>query len=106
MGEDKQRRRERTDEERATDDRLLEEWSRELGGELGLTGLEVDIRSILGLAGRAANGVARPAAPLTTFLAGYAAGLAVGAGGTTAADAMNDALATARRLAQSKLSDD
>jgi hypothetical protein len=37
-----------------------------------------DRDAILGLAGKAAHTIVRPAAPLTTFLAGYAAGLAGG----------------------------
>ena len=38
--------------------------------------LDPDIALILDLARDAAHGVARPAAPLTTFLVGYAAGTA------------------------------
>ncbi|MFF6783744.1 DUF6457 domain-containing protein [Streptomyces sp. NPDC012510] len=38
----------------------------------------VDRTLLLALAGDAAHGVARPAAPLTTFLVGYAAGQAGG----------------------------
>ena len=37
--------------------------------------LEEEIEAILELARDAAHGVERPAAPLTTFLVGYAAGL-------------------------------
>lgn len=43
--------------------------------DLGID-LEVDRALLLALAGDAAHGVARPAAPLTTFLVGYAAGRA------------------------------
>ncbi|MFT3859789.1 DUF6457 domain-containing protein [Micropruina sp.] len=38
----------------------------------------LDVDAVLGLAGRVAHRVARPMAPLSTFLAGYA--LAAGAG--------------------------
>jgi hypothetical protein len=50
----------------------LPEWSERLCVELGLE-LDVDLRQVLDLARDAARGVERPAAPLTTFLVGYAA---------------------------------
>jgi hypothetical protein len=40
---------------------------------------------ILALAGDAAHAIVRPAAPITTFLAGYAAGLAGGSAEDVAA---------------------
>ncbi len=52
----------------------LSSWSQQLCDALGLD-LEVEIDPILDLARDAAHGVERPAAPLTTFLVGYAAGL-------------------------------
>ena len=52
----------------------LQEWMDELCDELGVDA-EVDISAILDLAKDAAQGVARPAAPLTTFVVGYAAGM-------------------------------
>lgn len=58
-------------------DRVLAGWSAELAAELGVDGLDVDIDAILSLAGKAAHGIVRPAAPLTTFLVGFAAGRAV-----------------------------
>ena len=53
--------------------RDLERWTVELAEALGL-GAEarVDIAGVLDLARLAAHQVARPAAPLTTFLAGFA----------------------------------
>ena len=45
-----------------------------------------------------AHAVMRPAAPITTYLVGYAAGLAV-AGGADAETAARDALDRVRRLA-------
>ncbi|MCZ7413182.1 MULTISPECIES: NTP transferase domain-containing protein [unclassified Streptomyces] len=54
--------------------RVLEEWTTAVKAELGLD-LDVDINAVLDLARDAAHGVARPAAPLTTFLVGYAAAL-------------------------------
>ncbi|MDQ3274670.1 MAG: DUF6457 domain-containing protein [Actinomycetota bacterium] len=52
----------------------LQEWMRDLAGELGVE-VDVDISTILDLARDAAHNVDRPAAPLTTFLVGYAAGM-------------------------------
>jgi hypothetical protein len=52
----------------------LSSWAEQLCDALGLD-LEVDIDPILDLARDAAHGVERPAAPLTTFLVGYAAGV-------------------------------
>jgi TRAP-type C4-dicarboxylate transport system permease small subunit len=73
----------------------LDEWIRALTAELGLSAdLHVDIALILNLAGDAAHRIARPAAPLTTFLVGYAAAL----GGGTITDIEN-AARTATRLA-------
>lgn len=51
----------------------LEEWTTELSGRLGL-GAVLDRDAVLDLARDAAHAVARPAAPLTAFLVGYAAG--------------------------------
>ncbi len=86
-------------EERAT----LDAWAARLSGELGLqregTGpnavlAALDIDAILSLAGTAAHAVLRPAAPVTTFLVGYAAGLAAAAG-TPPQDAISAASTTA-----------
>lgn len=61
-----------------TDPSDLEGWARRLAEALGVPDFEPDIALILDLARDAAHGVARPAAPLTTFLVGYAAGRAGG----------------------------
>ncbi len=50
----------------------LSGWTRELCEALGVD-LDVDIVAVLDLARDAAHQVERPAAPLTTFLVGYAA---------------------------------
>ncbi|MFJ5675501.1 NTP transferase domain-containing protein [Streptomyces sp. NPDC093097] len=52
---------------------VLDEWITAVKAELGID-LDVDTAALLDLARDAAHGVARPAAPLTTFLVGYAAG--------------------------------
>ncbi|WP_399133269.1 DUF6457 domain-containing protein [Streptomyces sp. Li-HN-5-11] len=58
-------------------DDVLAQWTAAVKADLGID-LEVDRSLLLSLAGDAAHGVARPAAPLTTFLVGYAAGSAGG----------------------------
>ena len=64
------------------DDRqkLLHDWTEKLLVSFEIDGTEVDIDAVLDLAAKAAHGVVRPAAPLTTFVVGYAAGLAVASG--------------------------
>ena len=55
-------------------ERSLEQWVAELSTALDLPPDSVDVTLLLDLARDAAHGVARPAAPLTTFLVGLAAG--------------------------------
>ncbi|XTP11091.1 DUF6457 domain-containing protein [Streptomyces albus subsp. chlorinus] len=74
-------------------DTVLDEWMDALKAELGVE-LDVDTAVLLDLARDAAHGVARPAAPLTTFLVGYAAARA----GASPQDVAR-AAATASRLA-------
>ncbi|MFE1507630.1 DUF6457 domain-containing protein [Streptomyces sp. NPDC058726] len=78
-------------------DDVLAAWTAAVRTELGV-GVEVDRDLLLALAGDAAHGVARPAAPLTTFLVGYAAGLA-GGGPEAVADAARRAGELAARWA-------
>lgn len=49
----------------------LAAWVADVSRELGI-GVETDVTGLLDLAGTAAHAVVRPAAPLTTFLAGVA----------------------------------
>jgi hypothetical protein len=79
-------------------DRLLADWADRVRAELDIADAPLDIEQVLGVAGVAAHAVMRPAAPITTYLAGYAAGLAV-AGGADAEAAARDALDRVRRLA-------
>lgn len=60
----------------------LEDWTRAVVRELGLDEAVLDRDLVLDLARDVAHGVARPAAPLTTYLVGLAAGRA---GGSTEA---------------------
>ena len=77
-----------------TDPAELDDWARELSEALGIPADAVDVALVLNLARDAAHGVARPAAPLTTFLVGYAAARAGGG-----RDQVQAAAAIASRLA-------
>jgi hypothetical protein len=52
----------------------LEEWAAAVCADLGLEPEIVDVSTVLDLARDVAHGVARPAAPLTAYLAGIAVG--------------------------------
>ncbi|MFF8015705.1 NTP transferase domain-containing protein [Streptomyces sp. NPDC007929] len=82
---------------------VLDEWISAVKDELGID-LEVDTRGLLDLARDAAHGVARPAAPLTTFLVGYAAAQS-GGGPEAVAEAARKAAALAARWAQESTSE-
>ena len=71
----------------------LHGWIDELSGALGVEPGAVDLKLLLDVARDAAHGVARPAAPITTFLVGLAAGRNGGD-----ADAVRDAAARAQLL--------
>ncbi|MFE6777735.1 NTP transferase domain-containing protein [Streptomyces sp. NPDC057702] len=79
--------------------RVLDEWIDTVKAELGID-LDVDTAALLDLARDAAHGVARPAAPLTTFLVGYAAGRAADGGPDAVAEATRKAVALAARWAR------
>jgi len=82
---------------------VLDEWISAAKDELGID-LDVDTGLLLDLARDAAHGVARPAAPLTTFLVGYAAGRA-GGGPEEVAEATRKAVALALRWAEEAKAD-
>lgn len=73
---------------------VLSAWVTELAAALTVDPHDVNRALLLDVARDAAHSVARPAAPLTTFLVGYAAGLRGGG-----AEAVAEAAATAQRLA-------
>lgn len=81
-------------------DETLEDWCRALLQALELEDVEIDVNEVLSLAGVAAHSIVRPAAPLTTFIAGFAAGLASGSGQATDATSMQAAMRVARQLAK------
>ncbi|WP_309081227.1 DUF6457 domain-containing protein [Zhihengliuella sp.] len=56
----------------------LEQWADRLQAAYDIPDAPVDIDRILSLAGEAAHTITRPAAPVTTYIAGFAAGLAAG----------------------------
>ncbi|MEZ0064081.1 hypothetical protein ABIA32_000059 [Streptacidiphilus sp. MAP12-20] len=72
---------------------VLEDWIAAAKTELGID-LDVDVPGLLDMTREVAHGVARPAAPLTAFLVGYAA---AGAGG--GAEAVAEANRKASQLA-------
>lgn len=74
----------------------LESWMAALSKELGIDFDDVDVQGLLDVARDAAHSVTRPAAPLATFLVGYAA--AQNGGG---ADAVAEASHKASALALS-----
>ncbi|RAX49282.1 molybdopterin-guanine dinucleotide biosynthesis protein [Arthrobacter sp. AQ5-05] len=76
----------------------LDQWVRELLAAYELNDTEIDIDQVLSLAGVAAHTIVRPAAPLTTYVAGYVAGLAVGSGRAGTKPAMESADSLARTV--------
>lgn len=80
-------------------DAILRAWCVVLVDRLALGGVEVDVDAVLALAGEVAHAVIRPAAPLTAFVVGYAAGRAVESGASTDASAFAAAAASAREAA-------
>lgn len=90
---------------RELEEEKLRRWCAQLAAALELDGVEVDLDSVLGLAGRAAHAVLRPAAPLTTFLVGYAAAQLAANPDTSVAEAVAQATDTANRLCRSAQAD-
>ncbi len=82
---------------------VLDEWISAVKDELGID-LDVDTGVLLDLARDAAHGVARPAAPLTTFLVGFAAARA-GGDADAVAEAARKAAALANRWAEEDAQD-
>jgi hypothetical protein len=82
---------------------VLDRWVAAVEAELGLPGGSIDVGQVLDLARDAAHHVARPAAPVTTYLVGYARGLAAASGGAdgpaSGTGPHDDVAARASRLA-------
>jgi hypothetical protein len=77
----------------------LDDWLQALADEVGFDPSAVDVEAVLDLAGDAAHHVVRPAAPLTTYVAGYVIGLAAARGeeGTPSATEVLDRIAAFAR---------
>ncbi|WP_297084245.1 DUF6457 domain-containing protein [uncultured Demequina sp.] len=75
-----------------SDTTQMEAWAEALAGELGIDTAGVDVEQLLDVAREAAHAVARPAAPITTFLIGYA----VARGDVDLSEATGTATALAR----------
>ena len=60
----------------AVDEDILNQWTRRLSQALQILDLDVDNHLVLNVADEAAHAVSPMAAPITTFVVGYAAGLA------------------------------
>jgi len=87
---------------------MFEEWLSEAATALGRPELELTTAqqtALLELAKSAAHGVARPAAPLTTFVAGYALGMRGSLDGMDDIVARLSAAADARAAAAAKEAD-
>ncbi len=84
------------------DGRVLDDWITEAKAVLGID-LEVDVTGLLDMTKDVAHGVARPAAPLTAFLVGYAAAQAGGGAGAVA-EANRKIVELARRRADERAS--
>lgn len=75
----------------------MRKWIEDVKSELGVD-LDVDVAELLDMTKVVAHGVARPAAPLTSFLVGYAAAQA-GGGPEAVAEANRRVTALAERWA-------
>lgn len=82
----------------ASAEEILSPFVAELLAALEIEDTPVDIGAVLGLAGVAAHGVVRPAAPVTTFVVGYAAGLAAATGQASPEVAMRAASRVAEKV--------
>ena len=76
----------------------LEPWVSELLEAFEIPDAPIDIDAVLSLAGVAAHQLVRPAAPLTTYIAGVAAGLAAGSGQASEAESVRAADRVVRAL--------
>ncbi len=78
---------------------VLDQWTHRLAQALQILDLEVDQDVLLDLARKSADSVIHAAAPVTTFLVGYAAGIEAGAGGDGSKAASAAAIARAADVA-------
>ena len=78
---------------------VLDQWTQRLAQALQILDLDVDQELLLDLARKSAGSVIHAAAPVTTFLVGYAAGLAAGNGSAGSKQASSAAISQAADVA-------
>ncbi|MCU1434073.1 MAG: molybdopterin-guanine dinucleotide biosynthesis protein [Pseudarthrobacter sp.] len=85
---------------------VLDQWTHRLAQALQILDLEVDQDILLDLARKSADSVIHAAAPVTTFLVGYAAGLDAGTQGAAGSKASSAAAITKAADVASRLCED
>lgn len=88
------------------DDRALQEWAHRLTQALQILDLTIDDARLLDLARRASHEAGDAAGPITTFVVGYAAGLAATSGEREVSAAVDTAIETALRAVEHGISDE
>ena len=78
---------------------VLDQWSTRLAQALHILDLNVDHELILDLARKSSDNIIHPAAPITTFLVGYAAALDAATGSAGDREAAVAAVAKAAEVA-------
>ncbi len=78
---------------------VLDQWSNRLAQALQILDLKVDHELLLELARKSADSVIHAAAPVTTFMVGYAAGLEAGTGSAGTKQASTASVAKAADVA-------
>jgi hypothetical protein len=78
---------------------VLDQWTQRLAQALQILDLDVDQELLLDLARKSADNVIHAAAPVTTFLVGYAAALDAGTGSAGSREAASAAVAKAAKVA-------
>ena len=84
---------------------VLDQWTQHLAQALQILDLQVDQELLLDLARKSADNVIHAAAPVTTFLVGYAAALDAGTGSAGSREAASAAVAKAARVAMALVDD-
>lgn len=87
------------------DERALQEWSHRLTQALQILDLKIDDERLLDLARRASDEVGPAAGPISTFVVGYAAGLAATSGEREVSAAVDTATETALRALEHGVSE-
>lgn len=95
-----------TPQDAIADERALQEWSHRLTQALQILDLKIDHARLLDLARRASDEVGPAAGPISTFVVGYAAGLAASSGERESSAAVETATETALRAVEHGVSDD